>query len=157
VTVRVTTSSPIKRQPAERVSVMRVNAYRTLRGFARRWGARWLREGVGPAHGRRRLSAVSNSQVSWSPRLDWRPRPDTDACNGTAQPMRRPTICAASTPNVQLGDLDDDALEQLVLDAVPDTDIQEVMPLTPGPARWTPQRLREFVSFHNGRRGRSPL
>lgn len=67
--------------------------------------------------------------------------------------MRRPTIRAASIPNVQLGNLDDDALEQLVLGAVPDTAIQEVMPLTPGPATWTPQRLREFASFHHGRRG----
>jgi RimJ/RimL family protein N-acetyltransferase len=56
-------------------------------------------------------------------------------------------------PDVQLGGLDDDALAQLVLNAVPDTAIREVMPLTPGPATWTPQRLREFISFHEGRRG----
>jgi RimJ/RimL family protein N-acetyltransferase len=67
--------------------------------------------------------------------------------------MKRPTIGAASSPNVQLGDLDDDALKQLVLAAVPATDVEEVMPLTAGPASWTPQRLREFVAFHHGRRG----
>jgi hypothetical protein len=52
-----------------------------------------------------------------------------------------------------LGDLDDAVLAQLVLHAVPDTDIGEVMPLTPGPVTWTPQRLSEFIAFHHGRRG----
>ena len=57
------------------------------------------------------------------------------------------------TPVVQLGTLDDDALAQLALNALPDTIIGEVMPTTPGPATWPPQRVREFISFHEGRRG----
>jgi RimJ/RimL family protein N-acetyltransferase len=56
-------------------------------------------------------------------------------------------------PDVQLVALNDVTLAQLVLHALPDTDIGEVMPLSPGPATWTPQRLREFITFHHGRRG----
>jgi RimJ/RimL family protein N-acetyltransferase len=56
-------------------------------------------------------------------------------------------------PDVALGDLDDDALSRLVLHAVPDTDVGEVMPSESDAATWTPQRLREFISFHHGRRG----
>lgn len=54
---------------------------------------------------------------------------------------------------VQLAGLDDRALEQLVHNALLDTAIGEVMPFTPGTATWTPQRVQEFRSFHEGRRG----
>lgn len=56
-------------------------------------------------------------------------------------------------PDVQLGDLDDDALLLLVRHALPDTDIGEVMPNDSGATTRTAQRLREFVAFHHGRRG----
>lgn len=56
-------------------------------------------------------------------------------------------------PDVQLGNLDDDALLLLVRRALPDTDIGEVMPADVGATTWTTQRLREFVAFHHGRRG----
>jgi len=57
------------------------------------------------------------------------------------------------TPVIQLATLDDGARAQLALNALPDTIIGEVMPTTPGPATWTPQRVREFISFHESRRG----
>lgn len=49
-------------------------------------------------------------------------------------------------PDVALGDLDDDALSRLVLHAVPDTDVGDVMPSESGAATWTPQRLRASSS-----------
>ncbi len=55
--------------------------------------------------------------------------------------------------DVQLSDLDDDALAKLAIHALPDTDIREVMPFSPGSLVWTPQRLQEFIAFHHGRRG----
>ena len=57
------------------------------------------------------------------------------------------------TPEVELGTLDDSALEQLVVHAVPDAALEEVMPVAPGPARWTHARLQAFIAFHRGRRG----
>jgi RimJ/RimL family protein N-acetyltransferase len=56
-------------------------------------------------------------------------------------------------PEVQLDELGDDALMQLTAHALFDTDIYEVMPAEPGPMTWTPQRLQEFILFHQGRRG----
>ncbi len=56
-------------------------------------------------------------------------------------------------PGVQLNELSDDLLAQLVLHALPDTEIHEVMAAVPGPTTWTPDRLQEFVSFHHRRRG----
>ena len=57
------------------------------------------------------------------------------------------------TPAVGLGTLDDAALRELVARAVPDTALEDVMPVTPGPAEWTPARLQAFIEFHRGRRG----
>lgn len=56
-------------------------------------------------------------------------------------------------PVVQLCELDDAALEQLVLNALSDTDIGEVMPSTAGPTSWNSLRVQEFLAFHESRRG----
>ncbi|HEY6295461.1 MAG TPA: GNAT family N-acetyltransferase [Streptosporangiaceae bacterium] len=60
---------------------------------------------------------------------------------------------ADRTPVVGLATLDDAALEELVAHAVPDTALEDVMPVAPGPAEWTSARLQAFIEFHRGRRG----
>ncbi|WP_069816947.1 GNAT family N-acetyltransferase [Streptomyces sp. TP-A0874] len=54
-------------------------------------------------------------------------------------------------PDVTLRPLDAALLEELLATAVADAEPREVMPATPGPPGWTPERRTAFLRFHRSR------
>lgn len=54
--------------------------------------------------------------------------------------------------DVQLRSIDEEVLQRLLLVAMEDADLGEVMPPVAGPAGWTPRRREAFRAFHRTRR-----